>query len=1367
MSEQTIRVFISSPGDVQDERERARNVVHQLRRRYAGRLDLKALLWEDLPLQADMSFQQGIDVVLSQTGVDLAIFILWSRLGSPTGPLMVGDEGKPYRSGTEREWDLMLRARDRCVREGEDPRPAIIVYTRKDEVSFEERLRGKTDDKKADQIAQKQLVTEFISEEFRDAETGVNIRAVHSFGHPTTFAQKLRVHLTNFLDPLAGDGLRDPVWNITEQGPPFRGLESFEYEHAPIFFGREDEIVSIRTILREQACHGCGFVLISGPSGSGKSSLARAGVLPDVCQYELDADIRKWRWLALKPSQLGSDMLAGLVKSMMGDGVLPELKQWVNDVVVPQKEESNIQDWLTRFELRVCDALKSATEQPGSTRLILLLDQLEELFSNAALTDQARLNLIAALEALARSGMVWVVATVRSDFYQDCQTIPALVRMKDGGGQFDLLPPTSDAILRVITGPAQVAGLRFERDGEQTLADFILREAAEHRELLPLVEYLLLELCKVRSSDGTLMIKEYHKLGGVEGALRQRCEETFAGVSQEAQAALESVLPELVTLGGEGEQDFVRRSVPKEQFKQDAAQEELVQAMIDARLFTANRGADDQSIVSVAHEALLRVWPRVVIWINNKRELLRLRVTVEQAYSRWEFQGRDSSLLLPSGLPLEEGRYLIDNATQYLREETKTFIRASIANHEIRLRRKKNRQRIVLFSISLLALFTTIVAFLAVHQSKIARTEKERSQNMTYDVVLRRVSEIYRSDPEQAATLLDDCPSGHREFAWKLFQHLTPRWQILIGHDKGINDVQFSPGGRTIATAGDDGTVRIWSVENKKQTLSFTDHGKNEVLTLDYSPSGNFLISGGKDHNVFFRDLTEQRIKSKKIEVSDVVRVVNFVDEDHFLIGTQDGQIVAVDRKNMSKVDELCKSSSAISCLVVLKSGSFITGDEAGNLTKWNSDGKEIKSVSLRSRDDKSSGIWSLKLSPDESELLVSTIDWDKKWPSQVSQVDSKSLQLSDNIPVAMRTVHSVAISNKGNSYALGGEATGHLHLLNRKTHEAYARLSSHKLQIWDIDYAPGDDSLLASASFDGQLILWHVPPREHESRKLEIDTQLAVLSRDCKSVVVSRNDNSVYLISLSDQSASEIIIKQPKKRIQELAVSQDGQQFAIVKESGLLIYEKSKMKSPRLIANVKTAIKLAFNFDGSKILVSLSDGSLKEFETHTGKVCRHLNFGEPCHLVLYSEESDDFIAAGDHSCKLFSVDGKEENLNEAKINNQVLSCSFSPDGSEVALGGSDGIIRIYSLGTERKKREINAHKNSIFSLAWDSDGRTLASIGKESPVRLWNPVNGQLRAELGKPQSRDCKLYFDSSGSALHSISATEIRTWKTVRSN
>jgi len=126
----TLRIFISSPGDVPEERERARQVVQGLNKRYARHFSLVPVLWEEMPLTLDTSFQAGIDLVLSaDTGIDIAVFILWSRLGSPLGPLVRRPDGREFRSGTERELEMMLEARER---QG-GRRPQILAYARDDE----------------------------------------------------------------------------------------------------------------------------------------------------------------------------------------------------------------------------------------------------------------------------------------------------------------------------------------------------------------------------------------------------------------------------------------------------------------------------------------------------------------------------------------------------------------------------------------------------------------------------------------------------------------------------------------------------------------------------------------------------------------------------------------------------------------------------------------------------------------------------------------------------------------------------------------------------------------------------------------------------------------------------------------------------------------------------------------------------------------------------------------------------------------------------------------------------------------------------------------------------------------------------------
>jgi tetratricopeptide (TPR) repeat protein len=722
--EKTLRIFISSPGDVVEERDRAKSVVEELRRRYIGRLDLHAVLWEELALTAEMSFQQGIDLVLSERGVDIAVFILWSRLGSPLGACVRKPDGAEYRSGTEREWDLMWRAREQSG----EKRPRIIVYARCDEPSFDERLRGLPTEDKDRLLQQKKLVEQFIAEEFRDGATGHNVRAYHSFDRPTTFAQRLRVHLQDLLDPLAGGELVTPFWDIEKHGPPFLGLDAFQFEHSSVFFGREDEIVAIRHLLREQARRGCAFVLIAGASGSGKSSLARAGVLPAVATYEIDEDVAGWRIAVFTPAEGGGDLLFTLARALTAASALPALLGDPGAVAHLAGDLSRDPEMVCR---RVIRPMLASDGQRN--RLLVLVDQFEEIFADQRFTAEARNSFTRALEALARSGWIWVLATVRSDFYAQCQGLDALVQMKEGGGQFDLVPPGADALDRLIRQPATLAGLCFEKRGATSLADVILRDATAHRELLPLLEYLLHRLCAERS-NGVLTFNSYETLGGVEGALARRADAVLAEIHP-SEATLDALLAALVTLSGDEQESFVRRRVPRSELERNEESRVLVTTLIGERLLTSSAQAGSPAIVTIAHEALFRVWSQAVSWLGRNREFLRLRANVMQSSARWESAARDDSLLLPSGLPIEEAGRLLTIEAGRLEAPVRKYVNASIAYRNAQDARSRRRSRIVLGLLSILTLFAIIAAILAVRgyqESSLnltrANREKERAQ---------------------------------------------------------------------------------------------------------------------------------------------------------------------------------------------------------------------------------------------------------------------------------------------------------------------------------------------------------------------------------------------------------------------------------------------------------------------------------------------------------------------------------------------------------------------------------------------------------------------------------------------------------------
>ncbi len=682
MKAPVVRIFISSPGDVADERKGARKVVEQLQKRYAGRLVLKPLFWEDLPLSSRMTFQQGIDAIVSSEGVDIAVFVLWSRFGTPAGSQILRKDGTEYQSGTQREWDLMAELHAECGRP-----QTVLLYVRKDKPGFDEKLRNEPTEQQGEMVKQRKLVEGFIE------TISHNKTAFHEYTTVAEFTGRLRLHLEALIDQLTEFELAAPVWNVLEKGSPFVGLEAFQFEHAPVFFGREDEIVKVWQLLAEQAMRGCPFVLIAGASGSGKSSLARAGVLPAI----VDSDEAGWRHAAFTPADGAGNLLRPLARALM--------KASPRDRGEESEEVARLMEYLADSPKMLSElGLRPILEGNGQhRRLILLVDQLEELFTDQHVTDAMREQFVGALEQLARSGLVWVLATVRSDYYAEFQSLGALVRMKDGSGQFDLLPPTLDALQRLIREPARMAGLRFEKRGSLCLDELMLRDAAQHAELLPLVQFVLKKLYERRvpagiescpadganatelaTGDCVLSWAVYEELGGVEGALARTAEEAIARL-QPSEATLDALLVELVAGDGDNRDSFVRRRAARADLERDETMSKLVASLVHERLLTGSSQSAGPPFVMVAHEALLRVWPYARGWVERNQEFIRLRDSTTSFYERWRVsEGEEKEKrLLPPGPACAEGQRLLElGAGRRLQPELRDFIRRSLETVE-------------------------------------------------------------------------------------------------------------------------------------------------------------------------------------------------------------------------------------------------------------------------------------------------------------------------------------------------------------------------------------------------------------------------------------------------------------------------------------------------------------------------------------------------------------------------------------------------------------------------------------------------------------------------------------------------------------
>ncbi len=713
----SLRIFVSSPGDVAEERLIARRVIGRLEAQFGEAVQLKPIFWEHEPLLATASFQEQVP---RPSESDIAIVILWSRIGTTLPGHIRRPDGSSYASGTEFEFEDAVEGFRR------NGKPDLLVYRKT------ARPTWPADDALAAQrVAQKVALDTFIDKWFVDRESGAFRGAFHSFESPADFEELLEAHLTRIIERTLGTlELTRSAASAWHKGSPFRGLETFGPEHAPIFFGRTAAIASVLMKLRRQAERGAAFVLIMGMSGGGKSSLARAGVLPLMLHPGVLGRAPGWRHASFRPSDGHGDLASALIAALAQASAVPDLPG-PGTTGFEEFRESMLQAPLALAEQVVARLQGHPPAGRGSSRpeefvrhLALIVDQLEEIFSDDRIEQLQREWFSAALDGLARTGCIWIVATMRSDFYPRLTDLPILMSLKEGDGQFDLLPPTMREIGQIIRLPAAAAGLRFESRSHtaERLDDTIRDAATGNAAALPLLEFLLEELYKRRSHDNVLTFRAYEELGGVAGALAQRAEEVLEAVSPESRATLPLILRELVSLSVEDDTTPMRSVAPLAAFTSEPTRE-LLGALLEARLFVSHLDDRGQPIVSVAHEALLEHWPRVRTWAEENREYLRAHARLSAAVRIWEREGRSRDFLLQRGKPLAEARTLITEGVR-LSEPEKALVEAS----DRRAERFGRLRAAAIVGLVVLAVSASVAAWFASRESNRARIQASTAQ---------------------------------------------------------------------------------------------------------------------------------------------------------------------------------------------------------------------------------------------------------------------------------------------------------------------------------------------------------------------------------------------------------------------------------------------------------------------------------------------------------------------------------------------------------------------------------------------------------------------------------------------------------------
>ncbi|HNS01227.1 MAG TPA: BTAD domain-containing putative transcriptional regulator [Anaerolineae bacterium] len=1174
--------------------------------------------------------------------------------------------------------------------------------------------------------------------------------------------------------------------------PPFKGLHYFAQEDSELFFGRERLVAELADRLHA----GQPFLAIVGASGSGKSSLVRAGLTPALtAPAQPAANLPRWRALVFTPT---AHPLHALAAAISKDG--------------PANPLPPLADELARAPGALRAVLASQLPAAGQ-RWLMVVDQFEELFTLCRSADEQRAFVAALLAAVdpASGAPASLVIALRADFYAQCSQYPAL-RQALASQQAFIGPMNAEELRRAIEAPALHGGWTFEPG----LVDLILRDAGEEPGTLPLLSHALLETWLHRRGR-SLTLQAYAEAGGVHGAVARTAETVYNHrVPAELQPLMRSILLRLTELGDA--MADTRRRVTMPELASSAGAPEQVQAVLqvlsDARLVTL-----DQDTVEIAHEALIREWPTLRQWLADDREGLRLHRRLTEAAQAWEEMDRDQDVLYhgarlalarewaethPRELNALEAQFLAASAeleerrerelaAQQARELEAARELAETQRQKAEMERRladeqrqtvmRLRRRALLLTAALavalalagLALFLRAQVQQAVLQAdaNAARAEDERRIAFSRELAAAAVSNL-SLDPERSILLAMAAISQTREASLPVPKEaeealhqalLTSRlWQRL----PGPYGVAFSPDGARLATGGPDSSTTVWDVAAGQPALTFTGHsGDRYGVSVQYSPDGRRLVTASADGTAVVWDAaTGRQLLRLAGHIANVYEAQFSPDGQRIATSSADGTVRLWDATTGETLRVIRQPYAA--GIAFDPTGTRLAvadgNSDADAVHLWDTEtGQQLGSVGVTSR-----GARDADFSPDGAALAIAdgtgnSAIWDIQTGNRLASLESQS------------PVYSVRFSPDGRRVATGGD-DGVVKLWDAAAGGLLLTLPGHDGRVTNLDFSPAGD-LLATASTDGATRVWDVGPagsRElltlpaHDTVVYSVD-----FSADGSRMATSSWDRRAIIW---DASSGELLASLPEhpESIARIAFSPDGASVATAAYDGVLRIWDSAGGEPvrEIAAHGPQDIDVAWDPAGQRLVSGGSDATVKIWDAATGALLKALDgHSDRIHRVAFSPDGKIVASASwDGTARLWSADSGELLATLAADGGQVKSVAFSADGSRMATAHEDG-ARIWDLQAAQEAAQpvaaqtLLGHTGSVWDAAFNPAGDRVATLSWDGTARLWDAATGEelltLRGENNGPDlafTPDGRFLATTSGSGAVHVYAAQI---------
>nr|NCR59151.1 hypothetical protein [Microcystis aeruginosa LL13-06] len=617
-------------------------------------------------------------------------------------------------------------------------------------------------------------------------------------------------------------------------GSPYLGLFKFEEGDKDKFFGRDKWIIELTNYLEEK-----NVLLLLGASGSGKSSLVQAGLIPKLKD---DFGASKLVNLTFVPDVHPFKSFSGCLA--------PKYRQSKAEIAQSVQEDTLI---------KVVEGLKN-----NSDLWFIFIDQFEELFTRTPKTERDIFikSLIKLIEK--NNSLVKIVMTMRADFLDKLSPYPSLGKIHDQYSK--MLTDMDESELRLaIAEPAARNGVIFEKGLiNQIVADFYERAGS-----LPLLQYTLDLLWeKDHIQERVLNIKTYQDIGGVTGALEKQADKIYGKFNEQQRKAAEEIFLELISLEGE---KAVSRRADKSSFEQEEMQKEVLYQLIDNRLLVS-KGEDGKATVEVAHEALLRSWKVLQDLIREKEDIIVLRSRLYADAKQWDdLQKQDavkaSSELWGGSKLAKIVEFQKNNSLPNLNTVAIEFIKASISQAERQKNEKIRTARRIAAGSLVAVVVSTGLGFMAWKQTQQAELNLANARGFSSLSLFDKGKELDAFvEAIKAGKTLQKQHKYDKEVTNALQELLNRKSERnrLEGHDSVVTSVNFSPDGKTLVSSGADNTIKLWNVETGQEIRTLKGHD-NSVSSVNFSPDGKTLVSGSDDNTIKLWNVeTGQEIRTLK-----------------------------------------------------------------------------------------------------------------------------------------------------------------------------------------------------------------------------------------------------------------------------------------------------------------------------------------------------------------------------------------------------------------------------------------------------------------------------------------------------------------------